>query len=44
MTTTPPDTPTPDQLLDRISEGGIGALTDAERKELSAIRDRLRQG
>lgn len=32
-----------DQLLDRINEAGIGALTDAERKELSAIRDRLRK-
>jgi len=33
-----------DQLLDRINESGIGALTDAERKELTAIRDRLRKG
>nr|NLI51197.1 rhomboid family intramembrane serine protease [Propionibacterium sp.] len=33
-----------DQLLDRINEAGIGALTDAERKELTAIRDRLRKG
>ena len=32
-----------DQLPDRINEAGIGALTDAERKELSAIRDRLRK-
>lgn len=31
-----------DQLLDRISESGIGALTDAERKELMDLRDRLR--
>ncbi len=33
-----------DQLLDRINEAGIGALTDAERKELTTIRDRLRKG
>lgn len=31
-----------DHLLDRINEQGIGSLSDAERKELSEIRDRLR--
>ncbi len=31
-----------DTLLDRISEGGLQSLTDAERKELGDIRNRLR--
>ena len=33
-----------DALLDRISAEGIGALSDSERKELMALRDRLRGG
>lgn len=32
-----------DALLDKISEGGLASLTDAERAELEALRVRLRE-
>lgn len=31
-----------DDLLDKINEHGIGSLTDAEKRELHTLRDRLR--
>lgn len=31
-----------DDLLDKINEHGIGSLTDAEKRELHVLRDRLR--
>lgn len=33
-----------DQLLDQINDQGIGSLTDAQRKELLRLRERLRRG
>ncbi|MCA0253264.1 MAG: hypothetical protein LCH76_13465 [Actinobacteria bacterium] len=33
-----------DELLDQINEQGIGSLTDAQRKELMRLRERLRRG
>lgn len=33
-----------DDLLDQINEQGIGSLTDAQRKELMRLRERLRRG
>lgn len=33
-----------DTLLDQINDEGIGSLTDAQRKELLKLRDRLRKG
>ncbi len=32
-----------DQLLDQINDQGIGSLTDAQRKELMRLRERLRR-
>lgn len=33
-----------DELLDQINDQGIGSLTDAQRKELMRLRERLRRG
>lgn len=33
-----------DELLDQINDQGIGSLTDAQRKELLRLRERLRRG
>ncbi len=33
-----------DQLLDQINDQGIGSLTDAQRRELLRLRERLRRG
>lgn len=33
-----------DELLDQINDQGIGSLTDAQRKELMKLRERLKRG
>jgi hypothetical protein len=33
-----------DALLDQINDHGIQSLTDAQRRELMRLRDRLRKG